>query len=115
MANGDENRNHKGLSVNTKWSLANTIVTLGTAFVLWIITGLLSDVQELREFKAQGDRFTKSEAVLMEARIKTELSAQMPPRWMEEKVQNLQDSQKILQTNQQLILAKLNKIEALSK
>jgi len=47
-----------------------TLITSAIAFTIFI-TGIRSDVDGLREFASSGDRFTQSDAALLEQRIES--------------------------------------------
>ena len=59
-------------------SLMVTVVLLITGNMFQRLEKIETNIQYLREFAARGDRFTQTDAMIMERRIKSEL----PPEWL---------------------------------
>jgi len=85
------------LSTNGKWTLANTILSFFTFAALALVGWMLSSVIELREFKAQGDRFTGSQASAMRQHILREVAEKFPPRWLQDDLKELKEETRRLQ------------------
>ena len=63
-------------------SLMVTVVLLITGNMFQRLEKIEDNIQYLREFAAKDDRFTHTEAVIMERRIK----ADMPPEWLLDRI-----------------------------
>lgn len=81
------------LSTNGKFTLANTVISIATAFFMALTYWMLGSIIELREFAAKGDRFTAQDRIELEARIKQEIKNELPPKWLTDLVNRIDQVQ----------------------
>ena len=83
---------------NGRWTLANTIISIGVAALLGITAWLLNTAVETREFMSRGDRCTAHECRQIQSHIERdnermkhieENIAALPPRWLSDMVEDL--------------------------
>ena len=83
MGNGD------GLSRNGKWTLANVIISVFTAFFMALTYWMLQSIINLREFQAAGERFTVTDSHRLKAEIVAEIKTALPPKWLVDDVDRM--------------------------
>jgi len=86
------------LSTNSKWTLANTIISLFTAGLLLGVAWMADSIVDLKEFKAAGGRFTILDGVSLKKEILEEVRRDLPPRWLVERVDSLRQDHVAIET-----------------
>jgi hypothetical protein len=74
------------MSPNGKWSISNITYSVMLLVLTALLGWLLDSTVSLREFAAEGGRFTLEEALAMENRLKREL----PPPWLLERIERIE-------------------------
>ena len=88
------------LSTNGKWTLANAVITIVTAFMLGVSAWMASSIVELREFAARGDRFTVQDWSQQRQQLVDyvdERLGEYPPAWLLKRLERMEEEDQRLQ------------------